>query len=81
MELEAYGIDLSAEAIKKAYEWYEKTSKDNLKQRLTIGVVTKMPYQEETFDFVVSHGVLDSMYFEIAKQAIREVKELLKKVH
>jgi len=79
MNFEAYGIDLSDEAINLAKEWCEKLGKHELKNRLVVGTVTNMPYEDNFFDFVISHGVLDSMTFDIAKEAIEDTCRVMKK--
>lgn len=79
MNFESYGIDLSGEAINFAKEWCEELGKSELKDRLTVGTVTNMPYEDNFFDFVVSHGVLDSMSFDIAKEAIEDTYRVMKK--
>ena len=38
-----------------------------------------MPYENNNFDFVVSHGVIDSMSNKIAKKAIKETHRVMKK--
>lgn len=38
-----------------------------------------MPYEDGYFDFVVSHGVLDNMPFEIARKAVEETHRVIKK--
>ncbi|WPC41040.1 class I SAM-dependent methyltransferase [Clostridium sp. JS66] len=75
---EAYGIDLSDEAINFAKEWCEKLKKYELKNRIKVGTITDMPYEDGYFDFVVSHGVLDSMPFDIAGKAVEETHRVIK---
>jgi len=65
MKLEAYGIDLSKTAVEKAKKWCEYLGKNHLKDRFEIGDITKIPYEDNYFDFIVSHGVLDSMTIEM----------------
>lgn len=79
MKFEAYGIDLSEEAVKFAKKWCDSLDKCELKDRFTVGSITHMPYKDNFFDFVVSHGVLDSMNFDIAREAILEMYRVMKK--
>lgn len=76
---EAYGIDLSAEAIHFAKENCCYQNREDLVNHFTVGSITDMPYADSTFDFIISHGVLDSMNFSIAEQAIEESSRVLKK--
>ncbi|QZY54310.1 class I SAM-dependent methyltransferase [Crassaminicella profunda] len=78
MGLDAYGIDLSKEAIEYAKNWCKHMDREHLSKKLTIGSITEMPYDDNFFDFIVSHGVLDSMHFDIAKVAMKEVYRTLK---
>lgn len=78
MGIEAYGIDLSEFAIQKAIEWAEAEGVPKPKERIKQGDIRNLPWADGYFDFVVSHGVLDSMNFEIAKGAIKEVARVLK---
>lgn len=79
MKFEAYGIDLSEEAINFAQKWCNSLGRHKLKNRFLVGTITHMPYKDNFFDFVVSHGVLDSMNFDIAKEAILETYRVMKK--
>lgn len=79
MGIEAYGIDLSNTAIAKACEWADKNGMDNSKKRIVQGDICCLPWENDFFDFAVSHGVLDSMPFTMAKKGVREVARVLKK--
>lgn len=79
MGFEVYGIDLSYEAIKYAENWCDKLNKCKLKDRLLVGSAVSMPYKSNFFDFIVSHGVIDSMSFDIAKKTIEEVHRVIRK--
>jgi ubiquinone/menaquinone biosynthesis C-methylase UbiE len=78
MKFDANGIDLSKDAICFAKNWVKKLGKNELIDKLTVGSITEMPYDDKYFDFVVSHGVLDSMPFDIAKMAIKETHRTMK---
>lgn len=71
------GIDLSEEAIAVAEKW---VAEENLsaKVQLVCSDIRQQPWQDKSFDFIVSHGVLDSMSFEIAKAAVAETARIAK---
>lgn len=72
-EIDSYGIDLSASAISYAKKFAESRAIDNVEARLVVGDVRELPWEDGEFNIVVSHGVLDSMSFDIAKKAVQEV--------
>jgi len=75
--LEVYGIDLSDYAISQAQHWASKKGIDNAPEKIRAGDIRELPWKNNFFDIVISHAVLDSMHFEIACSAIREVKRVL----
>lgn len=79
MGLDAYGIDLSESAIKIAWEWAKREGFSNYREKIKRGDIRNMPFPKNFFDFAISHGVLDSMCFEIAKGAVAELSRALKK--
>ncbi|MBU8715018.1 MULTISPECIES: class I SAM-dependent methyltransferase [Brevibacillus] len=76
---DSYGIDLSNEAIKVAREWGSNVNIPEVENRIIQGDIQNMPWGDETFDYAVSHGVFDSTYFIIAKNAFKETARILKK--
>lgn len=76
--LEVYGIDISEYAIEKGKEWFRFINREDLSERLLIGSVTDLPFEDEIFDVCVSHGVLDSMQKEIAQEGFAEAFRVLK---
>lgn len=78
MGIEAFGIDLSSEAIKIAKEWANMENINHFHDKLVEGNISSLPWKDKTFNFMVSHGVLDSMPFKIAKKAIQESQRVLK---
>lgn len=76
--LETYGIDLSGVAIETARDIFARQGLTCLNERLYRASITKMPFADDFFDFVVSHGVLDSMTFAIARDAMKETARCLK---
>jgi ubiquinone/menaquinone biosynthesis C-methylase UbiE len=79
MKTEAYGIDISEEAISIARSWASKEGLENVENRISIGDISQLPYENNFFDFVLSHGVLDSMSYSICSDAINQVARVLKK--
>lgn len=77
MGLEAYGIDLSSEAIEIAGKWSERLAKEHLKARFHCGSAHQMPYDSGWFGALVSHGVLDSLPFALAIDIIKEAERVL----
>lgn len=72
---DTYGIDISQRVIAFAQQWLER---EGLKADLKVGSATNLPWGERTFDVVISHGVLDHMRWEDARQATKEVARVLK---
>jgi SAM-dependent methyltransferase len=77
MGLEAYGIDLAAEALEVARQWARQKGLPRPEERIRQGDIRQLPWADKFFDFVISHGVLDSMHFPIAQQAVAEVHRCL----
>ena len=77
--LNPFGIDLSDAAISMGKEWFQKIGRNDLAEKITIGSVTNLPYEDESFWICVSCGTLDSMNREIAKKGIKEAFRVLKK--
>lgn len=78
MGIEPYGIDLSIEATEYAKKWFRKIHLENLSRNVTTGSITSMPYKDDFFDLALSHGVLDSMPFQIAYDGVVEMHRCLK---
>jgi ubiquinone/menaquinone biosynthesis C-methylase UbiE len=77
-ELDPHGFDLSAEAIRTAREWLRSRGLQNAEEKIVQSDARALPWRDTYFDVAVSHGVLDSMPFDIAKSAISEVQRTLK---
>lgn len=77
MGLEAYGIDLSDVAVNAARDWGRENGLPEPEQRIRQGDVRHLPWDDGFFQYVVSHGVLDSMPFEIAKAACIELARVM----
>ena len=79
LALSPYGIDLSEVAVETARQNYRLAVGEDIPEAdLACGSVTGLPWQESTFDLVGSHGVLDSMPFDTAEAAVKEVSRVLK---
>jgi ubiquinone/menaquinone biosynthesis C-methylase UbiE len=79
MGADAYGIDLSESAIKTAWAWAQKEGFSQYREKIRQGDITRLPYPQNFFNYVLSHGVLDSMSFDTAKEAVREVARVVKR--
>jgi SAM-dependent methyltransferase len=75
LNIAAYGMDVSEIAIKFASEWLRSLGRS---ADLRTASITKLPYEDSQFDFVICHGVLDHALYEVRKDAIREVKRVLR---
>lgn len=73
--IKASGIDISAQAIAWAKEWAQS---EGLDADFRVGDITNLPYEDDTFDAVVTHGVLDHVPMTTATKAAREVHRVLK---
>lgn len=79
MQLEPYGIDLSLFAVDTARRWAEAEGISEVTERIRQGDVRHLPWPDDFFQVAVSHGVFDSMHFEVAVAAIQEVSRVLGK--
>jgi ubiquinone/menaquinone biosynthesis C-methylase UbiE len=71
----ASGIDVSEQAIEWAKDW---ANREGLEIDFRTGNIEALPFADKTFDVVVSHGVLDHVHMETARQAATEVHRVLK---
>ncbi len=67
MGLDAYGVDLSETAIRDAIEWANTRGSKELTSKLFQSDACHLPWGNDFFQLAVSHGVLDSMPFELAR--------------
>lgn len=77
MGLDAYGVDLSDAAIKVAGKWAEQKKLPEPEERIRQGDVRYLPWKDGYFRYAISHGVLDSMPFEIARAACIELARVM----
>lgn len=78
-KLDGYGFDLSEVAIKFAQQNFIDQKLDHLVDKIRVADITNLPFNNDSFDFMLSHGVLDSMPFEIAKKGMSELNRCMKK--
>ncbi len=76
--LKAYGVDISEEAINKTKYFAEKSGFHDLQNRFICIDRTSLPFEDKFFDITISLGVLDSMYFKLAKKVIIEIDRVTK---
>ena len=72
--MEACGIDISSTAIEWAQDWAKR---EGFTIDFRVGDIANLPFPDGHFDTVVSHGVLDHIPMDLAKQAAREVARVL----
>jgi SAM-dependent methyltransferase len=77
MGLEAYGVDLSDEAVKVAVAWALEKGVADPQDRIRQGDIRRLPWDDGFFRYAVSHGVLDSMPFDIARAACVELARVM----
>jgi len=71
--LEPFGIDLSLSSLKTAAR-YSKIN--NFKSKFSLADVRKIPFKENSFDVIVSYGVIE--HFADSKAALKEFYRVLK---
>ena len=77
--LDCYGVDLSKDAVSFARRWGNRERIQDVTSHFVVSDIRNMPFQNEYFRYVVSHGVLDSMHFEIAQKGVIEVSRIMMK--
>jgi SAM-dependent methyltransferase len=75
--LDVYGVDLSDAAVRVAREWAAKKDMVRPEDRICQGDIRSLPWADGFFRYSVSHGVLDSMPFEIARSACLELSRVM----
>lgn len=77
MGLEAYGVDLSETAIVAAIEWAGSRGSTELTPRLVQSDARSLPWDDGFFQYALSHGVLDSMPFDLARAVSTELARVM----
>ena len=72
------GIDLSEEAVNMARIWTTQHKIPDPKRRIIVGDASTLPWDNEFFSYVLSHGVLDSVYFDIARSICKETARVMR---
>lgn len=70
---DVHGFDISPEAIEIANAWLVRKQ---LKANLSVGDVDNMNFEDESFDVVISDGVLDHMHFSEAKKVMESIRRI-----
>jgi SAM-dependent methyltransferase len=73
MGLDPYGVDLSELAVTAARGWAASRNAGDLSKAIVQGDVRQLPWADGFFHYALSHGVLDSMPYEIARAACVEL--------
>ena len=76
--IDGYGFDLSSEAINIAKQNFQELGLLSLVEKVIVADIVKLPYEDKYFNFMLSHGVLDSMPYSIAKDGLLELSRCLK---
>ena len=71
--LDIFGIDLAKSAVDTAKLWGHKAGIIDCDKRIIQGDVSRLPWGVGFFSHAISHGVLDSMPFDIARKSVSEV--------
>lgn len=79
MGLDAYGIDLSETAVEVARSWGAQSGIEAPEKKILPGDIRHLPWEDGFFAFAISHGVLDSIHFEIARAASVELARVLRR--
>lgn len=69
--IEIYGLDIS--------EYAKENAKEEIKDRITIGSASKLPYADKEFDFVYSLNTLHNLHNYELDPALREMERVGKK--
>lgn len=72
---ETSGIDISERAIAFARQ---RLAHEGLRADVRVGSATQLPWEAGSLDAVISHGVLDHMVWDDARQVVQEVARVLK---
>ena len=76
--IDGYGFDLSSEAINTAKQNFQELGLLSLVEKVIVADIVKLPYEDKYFNFMLSHRVLDSMPYSIAKDGLLELSRCLK---
>lgn len=74
---ETYGFDISAKAVEIARMGLESYGVDPANYK--VASITDTGYEDEAFDGVVAHAVIDHLTFELAEKAVNELLRITAK--
>jgi ubiquinone/menaquinone biosynthesis C-methylase UbiE len=77
MGLIAYGVDLSEAAIMTAKNWLASSGISDADNHIIQADVRELPFDDGFFTYAISHGVLDSMPWEIARAGCVELARVM----
>jgi SAM-dependent methyltransferase len=78
-DIDAYGIDISDYALKQARKIAVHRGRKKLDSHFELyDGLSELPYSNGYFDMIVSHGVFDSMPFEIARINMLKLSQVIK---
>ncbi len=72
-KFDCYGVDFSENMIKEAKKF---VSKKNMKVNLKIGDVTKLPFKDESFDYILCFSMLH--HLKDPEKGVKEIYRVLK---
>ena len=75
--LDAWGVDHSRVALVEAGKIVRREGRSHLAGRFVVANGEHLPFSDHAFDFIVSHGVLDSMPFDVARRTVRDCRRIL----
>lgn len=78
--IDSYGIDISETAISMAKEIARYYGYTELVEKFVCYDGFNIPFEDNFFDICVCEGVLDSMYFDLAKTLIKEIDRVTQKL-
>lgn len=79
MGLDMYGFDLSDIAINECLNWTEAKNFKISRDKITVSDANNLPWEDNFFQYVISHAVLDSMTYDNARQGCIELHRILVK--
>jgi len=77
--LDAYGVDISSEAIANAKKLALHFGYPEMKNKFIETEGKNIPFPDDYFDITISEAVLDSMHFELAKMIMKEIDRVTKR--
>lgn len=72
-KFDCYGVDFSENMINEAKKF---VSKKNMKVTLKVGNVTKLPFKDKSFDYVLSFAMLH--HLKNPEKGVKEISRILK---